>query len=1127
MSPTPSEPLSAGFSSDSLLIASRYFSAALPVNGDLVGGLPIVASLQPLTVRSDALQVGRLDQFAILAEHNLSINQSMDLRGDLGNPLDDARAYAGNSLQINPPFDPLMSVRDFAIGPSGHFVGGLTAGDTLVRLDQPIKVELPTFEELKSGALAGGFGPESVVDMSRTWLNSVADVTKVLRSGTPLDSVVFRVVNGGLNLPDGSSLSHMTIFVDSGDFNANGVVYFNDVRLITKNGTVNLGGVNAQNLSVFSSGAIHMNQEARFSGENLLTTEKGSIIFNGATETIGPKDHVKVVAHGGDLILNAAADTRGDFLTTGSVFVNQDSTVIGAIWAKQDVTLNAHLTIIRDILLDADFPIENQPMIVMIDTGAAGNNPDIDYSRITPLWDWVGGDSNPFLEPGEGNEHGTHTLGEFAAISGNNLGIDGINGKAPIYLSRATGSGLWTKAIVEAIDRFEAESKQPNLLIYLGFDLTQRNASGEVSTRYALTLEERLILEYARQKGALIVVPAGNDGGVMSALGQAAQEFDNIVAVGSIDALGLRSSYSSYGAGLTIVAPGGSIDQPRISTVGDGLGTMAGTSVAAAHEAGEISLIWAANPGLSYQQVIRIVKESTIDVGAPGWDEETAFGMLDVKAAVELAKKTTPERYDPPATILPDTWSGAGIVLPLERAANWTTNFQAWVVPTSGANVRQSPNTQSPIVGIRPYGTNVQFTRWTYGQRVNDMATGQPDERWYYDAAMGGWIASAIVGGNAPGSTPLPPVVQPTPGPTPTPVPGPVVTPSVSANDHPAARPGQQREYRVRAGDTLSAIALRELGNANRWREIQKADGSTFTDLDSRLLTVGSSIYLPVRYQSAIMSYYSSSMLALITFYRAASEILNLVNSIPSQNGDRLNYSRFDQTVRYMLNEMKNNVKSSVANDIKQSLSDSRAAYDSLISLEIGYSYLYDGSQILGSEFQSWINLFYESQRYTAIYEQKQAYAKLLWANQVKENSDWDHKPKLANMLSLKGLNKVRDDQQWWWHIPSLRQAWSDDDFYFPLRGDTQHEYYYDIWSNIHYGYVGTSLGFDRKTLQDAANSGWPGAGTNDQSDIVSTDIGINLWNKYGLSITEDIITQSILDKKDELNRTDQITNGK
>ena len=54
----------------------------------------------------------------------------------------------------------------------------------------------------------------------------------------------------------------------------------------------------------------------------------------------------------------------------------------------------------------------------------------------------------------------------------------------------------------------------------------------------------------------------------------------------------------------------------------------------------------------------------------------------------------------------------------------------------------------------------------------------------------------------------------------------------------------------MRSGDTLSAIALREMGNANRWQEIKKPGGGTFTEAEARNLQVGQSVYLPVSYQS-------------------------------------------------------------------------------------------------------------------------------------------------------------------------------------------------------------------------------------------------------------------------------------
>ena len=312
-----------------------------------------------------------------------------------------------------------------------------------------------------------------------------------------------------------------------------------------------------------------------------------------------------------------------------------------------------------------DFPVENQPLVGIIDTGFAAENPDIDYNRVTLGRDRLDGDDNPLLTA-TGNEHGTHILGIVGATQDNGLGIDGVNDDAPLWIGRAIGSGDWADSLVEFVD-YARSSGQPNALVNLSFDLTEVDSNGDVKTRYELTPEEREALEYARQNGVLIVVAAGNDGDVMSVLGQASQEFDNIITVGAADGLN-RAVYSSYGNGLDVLAEGGTVDNPVLSLVGDGVGTMAGTSVAAAKVAGAASLVWAANPDLSYRQVIETITSTTRDLQASGWDEQTGSGLLQVEDAVVAAENTAGEVYDPQAWVAPETWRGEGLVTPLERA---------------------------------------------------------------------------------------------------------------------------------------------------------------------------------------------------------------------------------------------------------------------------------------------------------------------------------------------------------------------------------------------------------------------------------------------------------------------------
>lgn len=316
----------------------------------------------------------------------------------------------------------------------------------------------------------------------------------------------------------------------------------------------------------------------------------------------------------------------------------------------------------------AEVPRENQPLIGVIDTGFAANNPDLDYSRLLLGSDLVSGDDNPLLQAGEGNEHGTHILGLIGATQDNGVGVDGINDDAPIWIGRAIGSGQWSESLVEFVNQ-AVESNQPNAVVNLSLDLTQINPDGSITTRYELTPAERSALEYARQNNVLVVVAAGNDGGVMSALGQASQEFDNILTVGAVEGVD-RAAYSSYGYGLDIVAPGTDV----LSTVSDGVGTLSGTSVATAKVTGAVSQVWAANPELSYRQVVELLKQTAIDLKEAGWDTQTGAGLLNMVAAVSLAKATKPEEYGKPAIGISDTWNGEGLVTPIERAA--ATEFQ-------------------------------------------------------------------------------------------------------------------------------------------------------------------------------------------------------------------------------------------------------------------------------------------------------------------------------------------------------------------------------------------------------------------------------------------------------------------
>lgn len=421
-----------------------------------------------------------------------------------------------------------------------------------------------------------------------------------------------------------------------------------------------------------------------------------------------------------------------------------------------------------------DVPQSSQPLVGVIDTGFSANNPYIDYSRITLGQDQIDGDANPLLQPGEGIEHGTHVLGIIGATQDNAI-IEGMNNDAPLWLGRAVGSGKWADSLVEFVDAAKA-SGQPNAVVNLSFDLTQIDSEGVETTRYEFTPAEWEALEYARQNNVLIVAAAGNNGGVMSALGQASQQFDNIITVGSAQNVDLslapaqgfdRADYSNYGSSLDIVADGGTKDNPVLSTSGNDLGTMFGTSVATAKVTGALSQVWAANPALSYRQVNDILKSTATDLNTPNWDTQTGSGLLNVEAAVFLAKATTPETHDADSISTAILWHEEGLAT--ERPVNFNypikqETFSGWVRPDIGVNLRYSPRFSDRGPLNEPYQKTLYFDAWTWGEAGEDYTIdGRQDAVWFRVAGTNYWVPSAYIKGHPPTNPPLLPPNTTTP----------------------------------------------------------------------------------------------------------------------------------------------------------------------------------------------------------------------------------------------------------------------------------------------------------------------------------------------------------------------------
>jgi subtilisin family serine protease len=145
-------------------------------------------------------------------------------------------------------------------------------------------------------------------------------------------------------------------------------------------------------------------------------------------------------------------------------------------------------------------------------------------------------------------------------------------------------------------------------------------------------------------RGTTFVIAAGNDNSDVS--GSSPANCNNVIAVGSTTSTGARSSFSNYGSGVDIAAPGSSI----LSTLNSGAQTpgaesyavYSGTSMATPHVAGVVALMQAyATTPKTPAQIEALIK-STARAFPSTPSQPIGAGIINARAAVEAVNAPPP-----------------------------------------------------------------------------------------------------------------------------------------------------------------------------------------------------------------------------------------------------------------------------------------------------------------------------------------------------------------------------------------------------------------------------------------------------------------------------------------------------
>jgi hypothetical protein len=275
--------------------------------------------------------------------------------------------------------------------------------------------------------------------------------------------------------------------------------------------------------------------------------------------------------------------------------------------------------------------------IAIVDTGIRDTHVELG-GRVVAARNFATGYAATLIEDRDG--HGTHVAGIAAAggISASGVaygpGIQIINAKACERYLFPDGIVRTSCPVSSTADAIVWATDQ-------GADVINLSLGGSPTATAGSALQQAA-LQYARANDVLPFCATGNDNYFQIAF---PARFPECIAVGATNWGDARASYSNYGPGTAIAAPGGDSGAGfplglilSLSSTADNLYTYkAGTSMATPQVVGLAALLISQGVG-SDEAVLARIKETSDDLGTPGHDNIFGAGRINVCRALNPAQ---------------------------------------------------------------------------------------------------------------------------------------------------------------------------------------------------------------------------------------------------------------------------------------------------------------------------------------------------------------------------------------------------------------------------------------------------------------------------------------------------------
>jgi Subtilase family len=259
--------------------------------------------------------------------------------------------------------------------------------------------------------------------------------------------------------------------------------------------------------------------------------------------------------------------------------------------------------------------------ITVIDSGVDIGHPEFRGAQIIPLNQQVLTDSSEDM-------HGTEVT-SVAAAPANGIGMVGIYPTARVW--------TW-----DARDLSDAN-------IIAGIDAAVRRGPSVINMSFAGTdydpmLDQAVLVAFGT--GSVPVAAAGNEFDVGNPV-EFPASLNHVLTVAATDESNQPTYFSNANDAVDFAAPGQDIvaaDPVTFNPEGWSFGD--GTSFSAPIGSAATAWVWTARPNLDQTQIFDLMRYSAQDLGTPGFDADTGFGLLDLPAAL-IQQAPPPDPHEP------------------------------------------------------------------------------------------------------------------------------------------------------------------------------------------------------------------------------------------------------------------------------------------------------------------------------------------------------------------------------------------------------------------------------------------------------------------------------------------------